>query len=50
MEKLRQRGKSDLLEGTQQVIGRTQMKTQGVSGSQAHALAAQSDLAASYKN
>lgn len=32
MEKLRQRGKCDLLEGTQRVAGRTQMRKQGVPG------------------
>lgn len=43
MEKWRWRGKSDLLEGTQQVIGKSEMKTQGF-------LAAQPDLLVSHKN
>lgn len=50
MEKLRQRGKSDLLEGTQQVTDKTQMKTQELPGSQAHALCAQPGPVASHKN
>jgi len=39
-----------LLEGTQQVTGKTQMKTQGVPGSQAHALSTQPDHVASHKS
>lgn len=49
MEKLRQRGKCDLLEGTQRVAGRTQMRKQGVPGSQAHTPTTQPNHGASPK-